>query len=686
MILGRRNVKKTCLSILLAVVCFMTSLLFIGINAKAYSVVKTGTITANSGLNIRKDAGTGYDIIFAAYFGEQGTVTDEKTAADGSLWYKITINGVTGWGHSNYIAISTIIVGTDGDFESYLTAQGFPESYKVHLRTLHSKYPNWIFQAQHTTMTWEQAIAGEYALGKCLSHSTAPTSWKSTQNGAYDWTTGTWKVFDTGGWVAASKEVIEHFMDPRNSMGESSIFQFLRQSYNASEYDAAGLEQVKNGLKTMVTGTYLTGMCDDRPYVDVIMEVAADKGVSPYVLASMMIQEIGVDGISGSISGTVPGYEGYYNYFNVNAYATDTLTAVQKGLQYAMGSGSLGRPWNTRYKSIAGGAQNYAVGFIAKGQDTMYLKKFNVQGSYPYTNQYMTNVQGAYSEGLHMAKAYDETARQGSLVFKIPVFRNMPENACPKPTSNENPNYMLNSLSVSGYTLTPTFSMHETSYSLIVGNEVSSVNVDASAVAGTTSVAGKGTHNLNVGTNTIHVTTTAGNGAQRTYTITIVRQAPVTPAPEPEQPEVTVPTPDINSSSVSVNKGDNTITGITEHPISVDSFKAKFSVENGNIKVVTANGTEKSGTNSVGTGDQIRVYDNSGVHKYTYNVTIYGDTNGDGQVTAMDLLRVQKDILSINKLSGFYSKAADTNKDGNVNGLDLLQVKKHILQMKAISQ
>ena len=116
------------------------------------------------------------------------------------------------------------------------------------------------------------------------------------------------------------------------------------------------------------------------------------------------------------------------------------------------------------------------------------------------------------------------------------------------------------------------------------------------------------------------------------------------------------------------------------------NFATKFHITNGTVKVTTSNGTEKSAGSNVGTGDQIRVYDNSGVLKFTYNVLIYGDTNGDGQVTAMDLLRVQKDILAVSKLSGSYSKAADTNKDGSVNGLDLLQVKKHILQLKSIGQ
>ena len=41
---------------------------------------------------------------------------------------------------------------------------------------------------------------------------------------------------------------------------------------------------------------------------------------------------------------------------------------------------------------------------MKKGQDTLYLKKFNVQGSSSYKHQYMTNVQAAAAEGLTLSK------------------------------------------------------------------------------------------------------------------------------------------------------------------------------------------------------------------------------------------------------------------------------------------
>ena len=138
----------------------------------------------------------------------------------------------------------------------------------------------------------------------------------------------------------------------------------------------------------------------------------------------MILQEQSNSGTGGSISGTESGYEGYYNYFNIEAYASGGMTAVQRGLWWASQSGSYGRPWNTQEKSIIGGAEYYGTNYVKVGQDTFYLKKFNVQGDNLYKHQYMTNVQGAASEAAVYAKAYSEEMRQSPLVFKIPVYNN----------------------------------------------------------------------------------------------------------------------------------------------------------------------------------------------------------------------------------------------------------------------
>ena len=683
-----RNVSRTCLSILMIVVCLGTSLLFLGINADAKTIIRTGTIEVSSSLNLRNGPGTGYDVIGYLKNGDTGEIIGEDTASNGKIWYKMNINGKTGWASSSYVKVTETIIEEDKDYDAYLAAQGFPETYRAQLQALHAKYPNWKFEAQITNLTWDEVIKGESALGKNLVHESADSSWKSTQTGAYDWEKNEWKEFDSGGWVAASTEIIKYYMDPRNFLDSTNIFQFIKQSYNASALDATQLAQKKADLTNMVKGTYLAGACDGGTYVDVIMNVAASTKVCPFTLASMMIQEQGTDGSGRSISGTVSGYEGYYNYLNIGAYKTDRFSsAVVRGLWYAKGgddnSTSYGRPWNTRTKAITGGALYYGNNFVNVGQDTLYLKKFNVQGSNLYGHQYMTNVAGAASEGVHMSKAYDAKAREAGLIFKIPVYKNLPATVSVKPSGNDNPNYMLKSLSVSGYSLTPTFSMYETSYSLIVPNNVSSITVSAQAASSTTTVSGTGTKNLNVGTNAVTVTTKAQNGSSRTYTISVVRQAAGNTGGGTNNGGTTVVTPSVSSSTYKVN-GNSTITGITSFPVKASDFTKKFAVTNGSVKITNSNGTAETG--NVGTGDQVRVYDSAGALKFTYNVVIYGDTNGDGKINAQDLLTIQKNNIKVKVLGQVYLTAADVNRDGKVNARDLLMVQKNNIKIQTIQQ
>ena len=355
------------------------------------------------------------------------------------------------------------------------------------------------------------------------------------------------------------------------------------------------------------------------------------------------------------------------------------MTAVQRGLWYAKGSGvgatSYNRPWNTRTKSIIGGAINYGTNYVKVGQDTLYLKKYNVQGSNLYNHQYMTNVQGAATEASRMSKAFTSDAKQSNLTFKIPVYKNMPSSACAKPTGDGSPNYMLKTLAVSGQSLTPTFDMYTTSYSLIVDHTVSSVTVSATALDSKATVSGNGNVNLNVGTNKVTVTVKAQNGQTRSYTITIVRE---------EAPAVSDTDPVLASSVYTVDTATKCIAGVKTFPVSAQNFSGNLKVSNGSIKIQTAAGATQSG--NVGTGNLVKVYDAKGTLKETYTVILYGDTNGDGKIDALDLLRVQKDILGASKLSGANKTAADTSRDGNINALDLLQVQKQILGAGTIKQ
>ena len=625
---------------------------------------KYGIVRVDSVLNVRSGPGTSYSIL--GQLGDGDTVV--ITGTSGS-WYCIEYNQATGYVSSDYVEVHTVDVDTE--FEAELTKQNFPESYKAGLRLLHAQYPNWKFIAMHTGLDWNDSVTAESQLGVSLVHNSAISSWKSTQDGAYNWSTNTWVTLDSGGWVAASREIIAHYMDPRNFLGSNSVFQFLDERFDGSLQSVSGVE-------TMVSGTFLANSVTDTDgkrlyYPEVIYKAGSTYGVNPYVLASMIIQEQGASGGSDSISGSVSGYTGYFNFFNIGAYATSSMSAIERGLWYAKGgssgSTSYGRPWNTRYKSIMGGAQNYAENYVNSGQTTLYLKRFNVQGSDPYTFQFMTNVQGAASEGLTLASAYTETMRSSSLSFYIPVYNNMPEEPCPEPTGDGSPNYKLSSLKVNGYSLTPDFQTDTLNYTLVVPYSTASLTISATAYSSKASIQGTGTVSLNVGVNTLRIQVTAENGSVRVYTLTVSRQADS--GDFAVHPKYTV--------------SSNTVTGIAPST-TVSAFIGNLGISNGYATVYTAAGSSKASTAKMGTGDIVRIYYADGTRYAEWTVLIYGDTNGDGVISNSDRIKIRNHILGVSTLSGIYRTAADVNKDGKISNSDRILVRNSILGSSAITQ
>jgi putative uncharacterized protein (fragment) len=496
----------------------------------------------------------------------------------------------------NYKAIE-INAATDNEFEKEMTKQGFPESYKSKLRQIHSEYPKWVFKAMHTDMTWEEAIKNESIVGRNLVTRESISSWKSIETGSYDWANSTWATFDGSKWMAASEGIIRYYMDPRNFLDSSNVFQFLQQNYDSSTQVASGVEtlvkstfmesrstgnvstiettttasQVAKGKKgvavnapgiqlglapkyvkdaniefkspagiTMeptpaaVEDTQPAAQSDntssantsgeEKTYVDMIMSAAVQSNVNPYVLASMLIQEQGVKGTSGLISGTTSPYEGHYNFFNIQAYHSGNQTATQRGLWWASQSGSHLRPWNSREKAIIGGAMYYGEKYVHAGQNTFYLKKFNVQGSDPYKHQYMTYVEAAASEGIKLSRAYTAEMKAVKLEFFIPVYKEMPDEIAKKPEGDGSPNNKLASLSVEGYNISPSFNADTSTYDLIVDSSVSSVKVNAGSMDSKASVSGTGTINLSQANTQVSIEVRAENGTTRKYVINIVKK------------------------------------------------------------------------------------------------------------------------------------------------------------------
>ena len=486
----------------------------------------TGSCTADV-LNVRSGAGTGYSKTGTVSYGDSLTILSETTDSSGAKWYKISCGNVTGYVSAAYVQLTSSGSqgSSDADFESYMTKQGFPESYKPYLRTLHEQHPKWIFTAQKLGVDWNTALKEECVVGRNLVHSSALASWKSMEKGAYDFNGGYWYGLD-GSWVAASKEIIMYYMDPRNFLNDTYIFMFENQSYDPSY-------QTESGVKTILADTFMSGSytCPDTKkkytYSQTFMDAAKKSGVSPYHLASRCRNEQGVNGAPQSL-GTVKGYENYFNFFDIQAYATSTMTAAEMGCKYAKTTNpTYLLPWTNQYKSIVGGSIFLGTGYITKGQDTLYLQKFDMVdgGNGLYYHQYMTCVFGQANEAISLKNAYSQDILNSAMEFKIPVYNNMPDKLCPKPTSSGDNNNYLKSLSVSGTSISPKFDKFTASYTAKVNAEVSSVTVNANPLGKSAKVSGKGKVSLKTGENTVKVTCTAASGVKRTYTIKITRKA-----------------------------------------------------------------------------------------------------------------------------------------------------------------
>ena len=99
--------------------------------------------------------------------------------------------------------------------------------------------------------------------------------------------------------------------------------------------------------------------------------------------------------------------------------------------------------------------------------------------------------------------------------------------ACATHTISKNTNNNLNSLSLTGYSILPTFAAATTSYTATT--EATSVVVKATAATSLATVSGTGTKSLSWGSNTLAVIVTSQSGSAKTYKITVTNQRPTAP-------------------------------------------------------------------------------------------------------------------------------------------------------------
>lgn len=610
-------------------------------------------------------------------------------------YYKVKSGGNTGYVCGKYVTTTSLSKkaleyynnNSLSEYNKKLKNAGFPESYFPYLDELHARYPNWKFEALKIDLDYSTVASLESSVGVSLIQGNE-VGHRSTAGGSYNYYTDTWNVLDGSNWYAANYATVSYYMDPRLYLKPDYIFMFEKLTYDSNYHTS---DKVKNILSTTKLGNY------DSNYVNYYMEAAGKYNVSPLHLASRTRQEIG--STTSVISGEWFDYNGIwyhnlYNAYNIGAYSGSDNW--KKGLIYANGgeegyekSTYYGRPWNTLKKAIIGGAEFISDGYINNNQYTEYLQKFNVYNGKGKVgvHQYMTNLRAPLSEASSTYSTYNSfNMLNSSFVFNIPVYNNM-EKMYVLPSPN-NPNNYLRELKVNGSSVTG-FDGATTSYDVYVSSSTSSVSLSAKTVNSGSKISGSisgtgsasGSVNVNEGNNAIKVSVTAQNGSVKTYTVNVHREKSNTNTNTNTGTNTDLYSV-VTKSGYKINS--NYVSGIsigTKASSVINSIKKN----DANATVVVKNSSGKTiESDFIGTGSTVEITD--GDKKTTLTVVIYGDVSGDGKINALDLLKVQKHILGINKLSNSYLSSADPSADGKVNALDLLKIQKHILGINSIKQ
>lgn len=450
----------------------------------------------------------------------------------------------------------------------------------------------------------------------------------------------------------------------------------------------------------------------DIKYSEAFIEFGKEYNVSPLMLAARVRQEQGVNGTSALISGTVAGHEGYYNYFNIGASGNTPAIILENGMKEAEKEG-----WTSHYLALKGGSSKVGGNYIAKGQDTLYLQKFDLDAQYfgQFWHQYMQNIQAPTYECRNTLNTYKSFGLdQSALTFKIPILKNMPAMAAAIPTADGNCNYRLKSITIDGVTLSPTYKSSVFTYTATVYLSQTSVKVSAVPINSKTKIEGTGTVTLKVGENTIKLKTTSERGDTGEYKIVIKRldydPAPTatptatatlapTATPTPTAVPTATPNPSAGDASYTTtldyvyNKDidKDVVYGISEGT-TVGELKTYFTLNNASIEIQNKLRQAATDDEIVSTGFYIKIRAaGNGASLGDLFTVIFGDVNGDGKIDEYDFVCIKRDVWDIKKLEDVYLVAGclsskDISKASDVTEYDFVMMKRHIWGISAIKQ
>lgn len=324
--------------------------------------------------------------------------------------------------YEGYIPFEVLSVSYDADLMEADETQAFPADYQSALNALHQAHPNWVFKPVYVGDTFSYAVNQQVTTpARALVSTYYNECFRSMLDRDYNWQTNTWKQWEPG-WAGASEETVRYYMDPRNFLNENDIFMFESLIYEKYQTQGAVEAALAN---TFMSNAKVPGA--EYTYAWLFCWVGEKYNINPVALASRVRQEQGA-GTSDLISGKYAGYEGLYNYFNIQATGSSRDQIVQNGLKEAKTGSTMMLPdgtvssgsWDTPTKALIGGSLKFANLYILKNQNTLYAQKFDYDGQYngKYWHQYMTNIMAPYSEGNQVRRSYTNSGQLGnSFVF-----------------------------------------------------------------------------------------------------------------------------------------------------------------------------------------------------------------------------------------------------------------------------
>ena len=289
---------------------------------------------------------------------------------------------------------------------------------KAAIEKLQKSHPNWKFEIFYTGLDWQKVIKEESKHGN-----------NTIESGQKNYT-GDWiceecgeTPYSGGKWRCASSLAIAYMMDPRNSLNEESLFQFMELSYNKN------INYSKDVIKNMLKGSFLEDNNFDK-YTSTILTECKNSNVNPYYIAAKIIQEQGKKGGSTfKMESNDSKADYYYNIFNIRATGTTRADVIRNAYNKAVNEG-----WDTIEKCLKGGIEFIAKGYISAGQNTAYFEKFDVVGDTLYYHQYAQDVLYAEKHGSKLKTALaNVNAIDLEYSFIIPVYENMPSKVCVRP-------------------------------------------------------------------------------------------------------------------------------------------------------------------------------------------------------------------------------------------------------------